>query len=50
MQQAARVSDNTAFMYLRALDRYGDTEVDFSSTPKSSRTQDYVTETVPVKG
>ena len=42
MQQAARVSDNTAFMYLGRLIEYGDTEVMFQ-TPKSSRTQDYVT-------
>ena len=42
MQQAARISDNTAFMYLGRLIEYGDTEVIFQ-TPKSSRTQDYVT-------
>jgi phosphate transport system ATP-binding protein len=42
MQQAARVSDNTAFMYLGRLIEYGDTEIMFQ-TPKSSRTQDYVT-------
>jgi phosphate transport system ATP-binding protein len=42
MQQAARVSDNTAFMYLGRLIEYGDTEVIFQ-TPKSGRTQDYVT-------
>ena len=42
MQQAARVSDNTAFMYLGRLIEYGDTEVVFQ-TPKTTRTQDYVT-------
>jgi phosphate transport system ATP-binding protein len=42
MQQAARVSDNTAFMYLGRLIEYGDTETMFQ-TPKSPRTQDYVT-------
>ncbi len=42
MQQAARVSDNTAFMYLGRLIEYGDTEVMFQ-TPKSGKTQDYVT-------
>ena len=42
MQQAARVSDNTAFMYLGRLIEYGDTEVIFQ-TPKSGKTQDYVT-------
>ena len=42
MQQAARVSDNTAFMYLGRLIEYGDTEAMFQN-PKSPRTQDYVT-------
>jgi len=42
MQQAARVSDNTAFMYLGRLIEYGDTETIFQS-PKTQRTQDYVT-------
>ncbi len=42
MQQAARVSDNTAFMYLGRLIEYGDTETIFQ-TPHSPRTQDYVT-------
>lgn len=42
MQQAARVSDNTAFMYLGRLIEYGDTEAIFQ-TPQSRRTQDYVT-------
>ncbi len=42
MQQAARVSDNTAFMYLGRLIEYGDTETIFQ-TPHSPKTQDYVT-------
>ena len=42
MQQAARVSDNTAFMYLGRLIEYGDTEAIFQA-PLSTRTQDYVT-------
>ena len=42
MQQAARVSDNTAFMYLGRLIEYGDTSEIFIN-PKHSRTSDYVT-------
>ena len=42
MQQAARVSDNTAFMYLGRLIEYGDTQTIFT-TPKVERTLDYVT-------
>jgi phosphate transport system ATP-binding protein len=42
MQQAARVSDNTAFMYLGRLIEYGETEKMFT-TPKLRKTQDYVT-------
>ena len=42
MQQAARVSDNTAFMYLGRLIEYGDTKTIFV-TPRKSQTQDYVT-------
>jgi phosphate transport system ATP-binding protein len=42
MQQAARVSDNTAFMYLGRLIEYGDTEAMFTN-PKLEKTQDYVT-------
>jgi len=42
MQQAARVSDNTAFMYLGRLIEYGETNTIFTN-PKLSRTQDYVT-------
>jgi len=42
MQQAARVSDNTAFMYLGRLIEYGDTEQIFTS-PKNAKTTDYIT-------
>ena len=42
MQQASRVSDNTAFMYLGRLIEYGATETMFTN-PHSTRTQDYVT-------
>jgi phosphate transport system ATP-binding protein len=42
MQQAARVSDNTAFMYLGRLIEYGNTETIFTR-PKKAQTQSYVT-------
>jgi phosphate transport system ATP-binding protein len=42
MQQAARVSDNTAFMYLGKIVEYGKTSTIFER-PKSKRTEDYVT-------
>ena len=42
MQQAARVSQNTAFMYLGRLVEYGATETIFT-TPKAERTQAYIT-------
>ncbi|NSW85013.1 MAG: phosphate ABC transporter ATP-binding protein [Syntrophobacteraceae bacterium] len=42
MQQAARVSDNTAFMYLGRLIEYGETTRIFT-TPRSAKTEDYVT-------
>ncbi|TVR96055.1 MAG: phosphate ABC transporter ATP-binding protein [Rhodospirillales bacterium] len=42
MQQAARVSDYTAFMYLGELIEYDDTQLIFTN-PKQQRTQDYVT-------
>jgi phosphate transport system ATP-binding protein len=42
MQQAARVSDNTAFMYLGKLVEYGETENMFTA-PKLQRTRDYIT-------
>lgn len=42
MQQASRVSDTTAFMYLGRLVEYGPTETIFLS-PKLKETEDYVT-------
>jgi len=42
MQQAARSSDFTAFMYLGELVEFGDTEVIFTH-PKNKRTEDYIT-------
>jgi phosphate transport system ATP-binding protein len=42
MQQAARVSDNTAFFYMGDLIEFDRTEVIFTN-PKESRTEDYVT-------
>jgi phosphate transport system ATP-binding protein len=42
MQQAARVSEFTAFMYLGELIEFGDTQKIFTR-PNDSRTQDYIT-------
>lgn len=42
MQQAARVSDYTAFMYLGELVEFGETTSVFT-TPRDPRTQDYIT-------
>jgi len=42
MQQASRVSDTTAFMYLGELIEFGDTASTFTS-PQHRRTQDYIT-------
>ena len=42
MQQAARASDNTAFLYLGELVEYGETKHIYSS-PKEKRTEDYLT-------
>jgi phosphate transport system ATP-binding protein len=42
LQQAARVSDTTAFFYLGELVEHGETEQIFTN-PKESRTEDYVT-------
>jgi phosphate transport system ATP-binding protein len=42
MSQAARVSDNTAFMYLGRIIEYGATDTIFTR-PQKSRTNDYVT-------
>ena len=42
MQQAVRVSDYTAFMYLGELIEYGETD-DVFNKPKQKRTLDYIT-------
>jgi len=42
MQQAARVSDNTAFLYMGDLVEYGDTQKIFTN-PEKDRTQNYIT-------
>ena len=42
MQQAARVSDKTAFFLLGELVEFGDTEKIFS-TPTDKRTEEYIT-------
>lgn len=42
MQQAARVSDYTAFMYLGKLIEYGDTDTLFTN-PANKQTEDYIT-------
>ncbi len=42
MQQAARVSDRTAFMYLGKMIEYGDTNQIFTN-PAEKRTEDYIT-------
>ena len=42
MQQATRVSDNTAFFLLGKVIEYGTTEQIFSS-PKNKKTEDYIT-------
>ena len=42
MQQAARISDKTAFFLLGALVEFGDTEQMFSM-PKNKKTEDYIT-------
>ncbi|HEY5974308.1 MAG TPA: phosphate ABC transporter ATP-binding protein PstB [Geobacteraceae bacterium] len=42
MQQAARVSDNTAFFYIGELVEYGPTKKIFT-TPEKSQTEDYIT-------
>ena len=42
MQQAARISDNTAFFLLGEMVEFGDTEQIFSM-PKDKRTEDYIT-------
>ena len=42
MQQAARVSDKTAFMYLGKMIEYGETDQIFTN-PAEKRTEDYIT-------
>ena len=42
MQQAVRISDNTAFFLLGELVEFGQTEKLFSQ-PKEKRTEDYIT-------
>jgi len=42
MQQAARISDYTAFMYMGELVEYGDTNTLFT-TPAQQQTEDYIT-------
>ncbi|WP_407920032.1 phosphate ABC transporter ATP-binding protein PstB [Halodesulfovibrio spirochaetisodalis] len=42
MQQAARVSDNTAFFYMGKLVEHGETEVLFTR-PQQKQTEDYIT-------
>ena len=42
MQQAARVSDKTAFFYLGELVEYDETKIMFTN-PKDNRTQNYIT-------
>ena len=42
MQQAARISDKTAFFLLGEVIEFGDTEKIFTS-PSDKRTEDYIT-------
>ena len=42
MQQAARCSDHTAFMYLGELIEFSDTDTLFT-TPAQKQTEDYIT-------
>ncbi len=42
MQQAARVSDNTAFLYLGEMVEFGNTD-DIFRNPKEKQTEDYIT-------
>ena len=43
MQQAARVSDYTAFMYLGELVEFGPTEANLHDRRRQKQTQDYIT-------
>ena len=47
MQQAARVSDQTAFMYMGSFIEYADTNTLFT-TPSKKKTEDYITGRVTV--
>lgn len=42
MQQAARISDKTAFFLLGGVIEYGDT-MDLYSRPKNKKTEEYIT-------
>jgi len=42
MQQAARISDNTAFMFPGEMIEFGDTSTLFTN-PKQKQTEDYIT-------
>ena len=42
MQQAARVSDNTAFVHMGEVVEYASTN-DIFTTPQEKRTEDYIT-------
>jgi phosphate transport system ATP-binding protein len=42
MQQAARVSDNTGFLYMGKLIEYGETSIIFTK-PREKQTEDYIT-------
>jgi len=42
MQQAARVSDQTAFMYMGKLIEHGETDTIFTN-PSEKMTEDYIT-------
>ena len=42
IQQAARISDTTAFFYMGELVEYGSTKTIFTS-PKNEKTQNYIT-------
>ena len=42
MQQAARVSQNTAYFHMGSLIEFGETEIIFQN-PKNKQTRDYIT-------
>ena len=43
MQQAARVSDYTAFMYLGEVIEFGDSTDEMFTNPRKKATEDYIT-------